>query len=161
MKSPIRKSRYPAFLLSVVTCVLVLTKLWTWECPGTVRISTIYAESPNYPSQPVLVYYKLANGSFATGNLTGDTFLDLKAEVDWIFPEKGKGEFITGRKLRNEGAFNALYYKSGRHIYRNTIKGEEKVYELPWCGNAILDLYLSVYNSNTAEFLFIQNNNKE
>ncbi|KAI8899457.1 hypothetical protein BC833DRAFT_585705, partial [Globomyces pollinis-pini] len=63
-------------------------------------------------------------------------------------------EFVKYLKLSPESInHEKLYYKHGRNIYKNSINGEEKVYELPRCQNVKFEILMA-----QGVFLFIMSN---
>ncbi|KAI8899456.1 hypothetical protein BC833DRAFT_585702 [Globomyces pollinis-pini] len=139
-------------LLLLVCGSFILFKGWTVNCSPSVRI-TKFTAVIGYKED---VYYRLENGTFLTATMYRDNPTDngvASVDVDWVFPEKMKGEFVKFFKPRPDiAAIEKLYYKHGRNIYKNSIKGEEKVYELPRCQNVKFEILIG------SSFLFIMSN---
>ncbi|KAJ2985369.1 hypothetical protein HDV02_000598, partial [Globomyces sp. JEL0801] len=112
-------------LLLLVLGSFILFNGWTVNCSASVRITKFTARISSKED----VYYRLENGTFLTATLYNNNPTGAGIEsvdVDWVFPEKMKGEFVKFFNPRPDIATEKLYYKHGRNIYKNSINGEEK-----------------------------------
>ncbi|KAI8900434.1 hypothetical protein BC833DRAFT_582028 [Globomyces pollinis-pini] len=105
----------------------------------SVRITKFTTDIRHNTDAPNIVY-KFGNGTAKGASVAGSGDVG-SVFVDWVFPEKMKGEYIKYyQPFPDLASTEKLYYKVGRSIYKNSVVGEEKVFQLPWFQNVKFEI---------------------
>ncbi|KAI8900433.1 hypothetical protein BC833DRAFT_582027 [Globomyces pollinis-pini] len=156
MKSRITPHRITSIRLALLCLVLGLTLFFNVLVMKTNRSVRITKFTVNLMdrSYDKAILYRFGNGTYEEAKIPRPT---TTVVVDWVFPEKMKGEYIKYDMSVHFDPMGVekLYYKDGRSIYQNSIHGEEVVFQLPWFQNVKFEIGVSI---STGEFLLLMTN---
>ncbi|KAJ3273577.1 hypothetical protein HDV01_004344 [Terramyces sp. JEL0728] len=108
-------------------------------CEQAVTITGVTSRGSPFPDNRFDFLYKHKNGTFTV--ISVDSYnpeIGGTTTVNLPFPEKINGEYMKVGPDRKIADGQIVYYKHGRNIYKNSINGEEIVYELPKRGRVEL-----------------------
>ncbi|KAJ3273578.1 hypothetical protein HDV01_004345 [Terramyces sp. JEL0728] len=142
----------PALLSKVLSAaILAILLLYCQQTKGTVVITSI---STRIPNGKIDLYYRQLNGEYDIVTVNQSRPYGFgSAKLDWLFPEKENGEYIKIGYPRPYPDLEKLYYKSGRFIYKASLAGEQKVFEIPKG-----EIKLEMLGGSDADLMFLVTN---